>query len=199
MLPRWGPLAVALRSKGPRGRGRGGSLGGHGDPRPARRCSPGRAGLRPTAAPAGARSPASHPAPGQWPSGWDLRARRVRAVEVGGFRRPRRLPGLGAGAGNPGAASAPLTRASPPCVEASPSLLGETQTKVARPWRTRGHQREASRPPWRHRRRGSSVSTARRCRGFLFLSLCEERAAAIVVNPNPQSLRRRWLPVLAFS
>lgn len=107
MLPRWGPLAVALRSKGPRGRGRGGSRGGHGDPRPARRCSPGRAGLSPTAAPASARSPASHPAPGQWPSGWDLRARRVRAVEVGGFRRPRRLSGLGAGAGNPGAASAP--------------------------------------------------------------------------------------------
>lgn len=55
--------------------------------------------------------PPAAAAPGKWPRGWDLRARRVRAVEVGGFGRLRPLPGPGAGAGDPGAASAPPTRA----------------------------------------------------------------------------------------
>ena len=88
------------------------------------------------AEPAGAWVPPAAAAPGKWPLDWDLRARRVRAVEVGGFGRLRPLPGPGAGAGDPGAASAPPTRA-------KPSL----RRGAARPgW-------EASRQRWRTLRR----------------------------------------------
>lgn len=53
-----------------------------------------------------------------------LRARSGSGSGGGGFRRRHRLPGLGAGTGNPGAASAPLSQASPPSVEAAPILGG---------------------------------------------------------------------------
>lgn len=103
---------------------------------PRGRSGPRRAGLLRAAEPAGAWVPPAAAAPGKWPLDWDLRARRVRAVEVGGFGRLRPLPGPGAGAGDPGAASAPPTRA-------KPSL----RRGAARPgW-------EASRQRWRALRR----------------------------------------------
>lgn len=111
---------------------------------------------------------------GKWPPGWDLRARPVRAVKVGGFRRPRPFSGPRVEAGNPAAVSAP-----PLCVEASPVLVRKPRQR----WRAlrrpegigavpRGPRRDIA------ERSSDLVPTARRCRGFSFLRLCDEGAAA---------------------
>ncbi|KAJ8785477.1 hypothetical protein J1605_007074 [Eschrichtius robustus] len=119
-------------------------------------------------------SPSAAAVWGKWPPGWGLRARPVRAVEVGGFRRLRPLSGPRVGAGNPAAVSAP-----PLCVEASPVLVGKPRQR----WRALRRPEGIGAVPRGPRgditeRSGNLVPTARRCRGFSFLRLCEEGAAA---------------------
>ena len=87
-----------------------------------------------------------------------------RAVEVGGFGRPRWLPGLRAEAGEAerrGRCFRPGQARFAPGV-ARPD--GETETKVVRPGPTRGQRRGATRPPRDiPERSGKLVPTARRC------------------------------------
>lgn len=135
-------------------------------------------------------SRALHPvsaAPGKWPWSWDLRVRTVRGVEVGGFERLSRLPGPRAWPGTPAWADAfaPPTRSNPPRIEASPILVGKARQRwhaLVRPEGISSLRRVllGDNPE----RSGHSVPPARRCQAFLFLRLCEEGAAAILVNPS---------------
>lgn len=126
-----------------------------------------------------------------------LRARSGSGGGGGGFRRPRRLPGLGAGTGNPSAASVPLSQASPPSVEAAPILGGKPRQR----WRALGRPRGTGVVP--RGPLGDTSDRAARCLqggGAEASSSCvrAERAAAIVVNPNLQSLRRRSALIPCF-
>lgn len=142
-----GALVVALRSKGPRGRVEAGPAEGTVSPVPPGGaaggkpgCARQRAGLRlptqcqgsgrrlglagaPRARRGSGRFQAAAPASWAGRRGWEP-GRRVCASDPG-------EPSLRGGVAQP---------------------AGETQTKVARPWRTRGHRRDASRPPRRHQR-----------------------------------------------
>lgn len=93
-----------------------------------RLCSPGRVGVHRPLCLRVRGSPAPHPEaapPGHWPLCWDLRAR----SGSGRFQAPAPASWAQRRAGNPSAASAPLTQASPLCVGASPILVGKPRQR----------------------------------------------------------------------
>lgn len=175
----------SLPGAGPRGRGRGPARG---TAAPASagggRRSPGRAGVRGGAG-CERGCPASHPEAAV-ARAVARAGTRGRAVEAGGLRRPRPLPGPARGWGperrRPGQ--------SPRCGRASPVLVG----KLRQRWRALGRPesiRAGPRGPLRGitERSSSEAPTARRRPGFLQPRACGRRAAAIV-NPSPQPLLR---------
>lgn len=143
-----------------------GKLGRAGPLRPGARGSP---ALDPVAAAPGGVTAGLGLAGAQWT--WEVSGARV------GFLGPAQ--GLGTRALT--AASAPPASSRRLCIEASPILLGRPRQRwhaLGRP--NRGHRRGASRAPRRHHRAIGQLGPPARCRGFLFLRLCEERTAGIV-------------------
>lgn len=117
------------------------------------RCSPGRAGVRPAAAPASARISGSQPKvapPGRWLPGWVLGVTPLARSENGRFQAAAPASWAQHRAGNRSAASAPLTQASPLCVGASPVLVGKPRHRWLALGRPEGIWRGAARPPPRH-------------------------------------------------
>ena len=169
------------RGREPRGRSRCAAPRERDCSRPQRPRARGSAAPHPAAAARGMRQP-----------GWDLRARPVRAVDVGGFRPPQLLPGPRVGSEDPSAVSAPPSRATPLYWEASRLLMGNPRQRWRGLRRLEGTG-SVPRDPLGGlaQRSGNLVPPARRCRGSPFLRLCEEGAAAVVGKPNRGHLARR--------